>query len=545
MADEWYRNAVIYQADPATFQDSDGDGMGDLRGVMQRLPYLRGLGVTCLWLTPFYRSPFRDGGYDVSDYLSVDPRYGSLADMAELLEAADRHGIRVMIDLVVQHTSDQHPWFQEARRSRSSPYRDYYVWADTDDEPTEVKPIFPTVEDGVWAWDEEAGQYYRHTFYRHEPDLNLANPRVREEVERIMGFWLRLGVAGFRVDAASHMIERSRAADSRDNGFWLLDSLRRHLNSRRADAVLFGEVDVPPHEYADYFGDGRRLSLVSNFWLNNHLYLALARCSAEPLARALREQPCAPAGAQYAVWVRNHDELDLERLTEDERKEVMDAFAPDPDMRIYGRGIRRRLPPMLEGNHERVALTHAVVMSLPGVAILRYGDELGMGDDLNLPERHAVRTAMQWSDEHNAGFSGAAPERLDVPLIRGGPYGYEAVNAYRQSLEHDSLLARVGRMARARLGLRAMGSGRYRVLDVGNPAVLAVLHLADDEDEMVLAVANLSDEPVRVHVPEVPLESLVDVLIDGAYDRGDEHPARLSLHAYGYRWLRHRRHMIE
>ena len=535
----WYRNAVIYQADTTHFQDSDGDGMGDLAGVAQRLPYLRGMGVTCLWLTPFYGSPFRDGGYDVADHMAVDPRLGTLADMVHLLETAEDMGIRVMVDLVAQHTSDQHPWFQAARRDRQSPYRDYYVWAD-EPEPTEVKPIFPTVEDSVWTWDEMAGQYYRHTFYRHEPDLNLANPAAREEIYRIMSFWLRLGVAGFRVDAASHMIERAKAADPRDDGYWLMNDLRTFVQARDPDAVLFGEVDVPPEQYERYFGQGHRLTLVSSFWLNNYLYLALARSAAEPLQRALRQQPQAPSDGQYAVWVRNHDELDLERLTNDERNEVLDRFAPDENMRIYNRGIRRRLPPMLDGDIDWIALTHAIVLSLPGVPIVRYGAEIGMGDDLSLEERHAVRTVMQWSDETNAGFSTAAPDQLGVPLIREGPYRYEAVNVYQQSLDDRSLLARVSKMTRARLGLYAMGSGHFRVLETDCPSVLAIEYLGQRRDEMVITLANLSPDPVHFAMPDVPLESMVDILCDGPYTANEARPKQLSLHGHGYRWLRRR-----
>ncbi|HSX91967.1 MAG TPA: alpha-amylase family protein [Hydrogenophaga sp.] len=537
---DWYRSAVIYQADVTHFQDSDGDGVGDLAGLVERLPYLRGLGVTCLWLTPFYASPFRDGGYDVADHMAIDPRLGTMADMVAVLEAAENLGIRVIVDLVAQHTSDQHPWFQAARRDRHSRYRDYYVWSD-EPEATDVKPIFPTVENSVWAWDEAAGQYYRHVFYRHEPDLNLAHPAVREEIFRIMAFWLRMGVAGFRVDAASHMIERAKLADPRDDGYWLMNELRAFVQARNPEAVLFGEVDVPPRDYARYFGDGDRLSLVSNFWLNNHLYLALARGAAEPLQRALRRQPRAPAGAQYAVWVRNHDELDLERLSPSERQEVLDRFAPEPGMRIYDRGIRRRLPPMLDGDADRIALTHAIVMSLPGTPIVRYGDEIGMGDDLSLAERHAVRTIMQWSDESNAGFSTVAPEQLDLPLIDKGPFRYQRVNVYQQALDDRSLLARIGKMARARIGSPAMGSGHFRVLGTDCPSVLAIEHRGRLPQETLITLANLAPKAVRFALPGRALETLVDVLCDGPYARSDSQPGRLTLHANGYRWLRRRR----
>ncbi|ESH89097.1 glycosidase [Cupriavidus sp. HPC(L)] len=532
----WYRNAIIYQIDVSVFRDGNNDGWGDLQGLTAHLEYLRGLGVTCIWLSPFYQSPFLDGGYDITDHLAVDPRFGNLADMVALLEKAEELGIRVMVELVAHHTSDQHRWFQEARRDRNSPYRDYYVWADEPEE-THVKPIFPTVEDSVWTWDEEAGQYYRHAFYSHQPDLNIANPAVRTEIEEIMSFWLRLGVSGFRIDAAGHMIDGAKEADPRDDGFWLLNDLRAFATLRRSDAVLLGEVDVPVEDYARYFGKGHRLTLVSNFFLNNLLFLALARERAEPIERALREQPDPPERAQYAVWVRNHDELDLERLSEAEREEVMQRFAPDPDMRVYNRGIRRRLPPMLDGDQRRIAQVHALLFSLPGTPILRYGEEIGMGEDLSLKERHAVRTAMQWSDEVNGGFSPADPESLPVPVIREGPFRYDQVNIYDQLLRDDSLLAKTGKMIRARVGMPEIGYGECTVMEVGCPSVLALRHELDGQ--VVFTFANLSDKDVEVKLPEVEVGELRDMLVDGPYPP-PQTAHTLKLRAYGYRWLRQR-----
>ncbi|UDM48856.1 alpha-amylase family protein [Cupriavidus sp. MP-37] len=531
----WYRNAIVYQVDVSVYQDSNGDGWGDIPGLTARLPYLRGLGITCLWISPFYRSPMRDGGYDVVDHINVDARFGTLEDVVKLLEKAEELGIRVVIDLVAQHTSDQHPWFQAARKDRDSPYRDYYVWADQP-EQTAAKPIFPTVEDDVWTWDDAAGQYYRHVFYRHEPDLNLANPAVRREIEDIMSFWLRLGVSGFRVDAAAHMIELARAAPDGGDGFWLMDELRRHASLRRADAVLLGEVDVPPQEYAHYFGDGHRLTMLSNFWLNNHLFLALARRRAEPIERALREQPAPPALAQYAVWVRNHDELDLERLSDAERDEVMRCFAPEPRMRIYNRGIRRRLPPMLGGDVQHIAQVQALLFSLPGTPILRYGEEIGMGEDLSLEERHAVRTAMQWSDEENGGFSGAAPAALQVPVIRAGPLRFATTNVNAQLLQPDSLLARVGRMLRTRVGMPEIGYGRWSILATDCPAVLALRYALDGRTTVTLV--NLGAEAVECRIGELSGVALCDVFADRGYAPSPAGAACFALGGYGYRWMR-------
>ena len=528
----WYRNAVIYQIDPTLFRDHDGDGCGDLRGVTERLDYVRGLGATAIWLMPFYRSPFQDAGYDVSDHLQVDPRFGDLADVVHLLEKAEELGLHVIIELVVQHTSTEHRWFQEARRDRNSPYRDFYLWADEPDDS--IEPIFPTIEDSVWTWDEEAGQYYRHLFYKHEPDLNLTNPRVIEQIERIIAFWLRLGVSGFRVDAASHLIEQAGGGDSA-KGYWLLEHLRDFVSLRRPEAVLLGEVDVEPEHYADYFGDGDRLTLLLNFWTNNHYFLALARNEASPLTRSLIEQPTPPHRAQYATWVRNHDELDLERLTEAEREEVMQAFAPDPDMRAYNRGIRRRLAPMLEGDERRLAMAHALLFSLPGTPIIRYGEEIGMGEDLSRPERLAVRTPMQWSNEVNAGFSDAEPERLVVQPIDEGPFSYSILNVYAQTLRDDSLLAKTSNMIRNRIGLREIGEGKASPVDVGVPSVFAIRH---DAGSTVLMLVNLAAEEVTVEIHDAELEELVDILADSSYEQPKGHPLRLRLAGYGYRWLR-------
>jgi maltose alpha-D-glucosyltransferase/alpha-amylase len=533
----WYRNAVIYQVDVAYFLDADGDGWGDLRGLTERLEHIRGLGATCIWLLPFYESPFEDGGYDVTDHLKVDPHFGDLADFAILLNKAESLGLRVIIDLVTQHTSVRHRWFQEARRDRSSPYRDYFVWADEPEE-TDVDPVFPTVEDSVWEWDDVAQQYYRHTFYKSEPDLELGNPRVREEIERIMEFWLRMGVSGFRVDAVPYMVERARNADPRDDGHWLLEDMREFALLHQPEAVLLGEVDVPPEDYASYFGDGDRLSMVLDFWANNRLFLALAREDARPLGDALTRQPEPPRHSQYGVFLRNHDELDLEQLTDAERAEVLDRFAPDEDMRVYGRGIRRRLAPMLDGDHRRIAMAHALLMSLPGSPVLLYGDEIGIGDDLSRPERKAVRSVMQWSDAQNAGFSQADPDHLIAAPIRGGTFGFESLNVAAQTQDRNSLLAHVGNLVRSRLGAEEIGLGSCAVLDAGHPGVLCLCH--ESEGRHLVTAVNLTDQDLTCELAGSELTGLADVLCDREYPPPDEQPTKFELAGYGYRWLRRR-----
>ncbi|GAA2276257.1 alpha-amylase family protein [Glycomyces scopariae] len=539
----WYRNAVIYAMDPAMFRDSDGDGWGDIRGITKRLDHLRGLGATCVWLLPFYPSPFKDGGYDLTDHLSVDPRLGTLPDVVELLEEAEEAGIRVLFDLVVQHTSDRHPWFQKARSDPDSPYRDYYIWSD---EPRDdgLKPVFPTVEDSIWTWDEEAGQYYRHVFYAHEPDLNLANPEVRAEIRRVMAFWLRLGVSGFRVDAVPYMVHGAADAAEFQAGTDLLREMREFTALRHPEAVLVGEVDVPLEEYDDYFLDGEGLTMLLNFWLNNHVFLALARGEAEPVHRALGELPQPPRRSQFANWLRNHDELDLERLSESERDEVMSLFAPDEDMRAYDRGIRRRIAPMLGGDPRRLAAAHALLLSLPGTPVLQYGDEIGMGDDLSRRERLSVRIPMQWTSEENGGFSSAPKDELVAEPVKDGPFGYEEVNVYDQHRSPDGLLSRVGDLVRTRLGLTEIGFGTHRVLDTGAPSVVALRH-SDEEDGDVVTLVNLSGDDVEVRIPDDDAADLVDVLTDGEYPPDEDDPPVFRLAGHGYRWLRPRAHVFK
>ncbi len=535
----WYRNAVIYQIDPSLFRDSNGDGCGDLRGITERLDYIRGLGCTAIWLMPFYQSPFEDAGYDISDHLQVAERFGDLADIVALLEKAEELGLHVIIELVVQHTSSEHRWFQEARRDRDSPYRDYYIWADEPDDA--IEPIFPTVEDSVWTWDEQAGQYYRHLFYKHEPDLDLTNPRVIHEIERIMSFWLRLGVSGFRIDAAVHMVRQAGGGDLRQ-GYWLLEHMRDFVTMRRPETVLLGEIDTDPEKYIEYFGDeADRVTLLLDFWVNNHLFLALTRQQAEPLCRALNSQPLPPSHSQYALWIRNHDELSLDRLEEDERNEVLDTFAPDQNMRAYNRGIRRRLAPMLDGDERRIAATHALLFSLPGTPIIRYGEEIGMGDDLERPERLAVRTPMQWSNEPNAGFSCIDAQRLIAPVIDEGPFAFDRVNVFAQTLRSDSLMARTGNMIRTRIGLREIGIGKRRTVEVDDPSVFAIRH---DNDSTVLMLVNLADRKTTVTITDDDLQDMVDVLADCDYGQPEGTPLQLRLGPYGYRWLRRKQQLF-
>ena len=422
-SDLWWKNAVVYCLDVETFFDSDGDGCGDLRGLTERIDYLGGLGVSCLWLMPFYPSPNRDDGYDIVDFYAVDDRIGTLGDLVELVRTARDRGIRVIADFVMNHTSDQHPWFRSACASRDSPYRDFYVWADSKPKEKKGDVVFPDQENSNWAYSKQARQWYLHRFYSHQPDLNVANPRVRDEIAQILGFWLDLGLSGFRIDAVPFLIEpvglpKGSIVDPHE----LLRDLRAYVNRRSGDAILLGEVNLPAKDGRAFFGDedGDELHMLFDFLGNQALYLSLARGDAEPLRQTLRDAPPIPEPASMARFVRNHDELTLDKLSDDERAEVFARFGPDEDLQLYGRGLRRRLPPMLDGDPAAIRMVYSLAFSLPGAAVLFYGEEIGMGENLAIAGRMAVRSPMQWSAERNGGFSTAEdPSALLRPLTDG------------------------------------------------------------------------------------------------------------------------------
>ncbi len=538
MLDLWYKNAVIYCIDVDTFMDSNGDGIGDFGGLTHRLDHIAGLGATCIWLMPFYPSPNRDEGYDVTDYYGVDPRLGTLGDFVTFIRAARERGIRVIIDLVVNHTSIEHPWFQAARRDPDSPYRDYYIWSEGQPEDAAAGVVFPGVQETTWTWNEEAGAYYYHRFYAHQPDLNIANPAVREEIEKIMGFWLELGVSGFRLDAAPFLIELKSADGKVSDPYRYLGQLRDFLSWRRGDAILLAEANVAVDQIEEYFGNGDRMHMLFAFLLNQRLFLALATGEATPLREMLERLPPTPYLCQWANFLRNHDELDLGRLPDGERKAVFEAFAPEEGMRLYRRGIRRRLAPMLGNDRRRLELAYSLLVTLPGTPVLFYGEEIGMGDDLSLPERNAVRTPMQWSNEPNGGFSTAPRDKLIRPVIEEGEYGYERTNVTAQSRNPESLLNRIEQIIRARRGCPEFGWGAWQVIDINQPAVLA--HRCDWHDDTLAAVHNLSPEPCEVALGSLDGESceVSEVMSDREYDGIDKATGRIQLAGYGYRWLR-------
>ncbi|WP_422771545.1 alpha-amylase family protein [Plantactinospora sp. WMMC1484] len=543
MTDRWYAEAVVYCLDIDTYADSDGDGVGDISGLIGRLDYLARLGVTCLWLHPIHPSPHRDDGYDATDFYGVDPRLGTLGDFAELLHQAADRGIRVIIDLVVNHTSDEHPWFVSARSSPDSPYRNWYVWSEQEPPDRRQGMVFPGEQKETWSYDRTAKAWYYHRFYRFQPDLNYANPEVRAEIKKIMSFWLRLGVAGFRIDAAPFIIEMTEPGNPNSpKDFEFLTELRQHAQWRRSDALLLAEANVPPEQLPQFFGDSggsaNRLHMLFDFMLNGRLMLALARQDPEPIIEALRDTPALPPGGQWATFLRNHDEIDLSRLTADQRADVYRQFGPEEHMRIYDRGIRRRLAPMLGNDRRRIELAYSLQFALRGTPVLRYGEEIGMGEDLSLPGRTAIRTPMQWSPKRNAGFSTAESEKLVLPVIDGGEYDYRRVNVSAQRHDRTSLLAWFERMVRTLREAPEIGSGSCTHIDQKlPPGVLA--HRADGASGTMLFLHNLGTEPATVDLGSLYAEADMpdDVLSDQEYAPVGRLDA-LELAGYGYRWIR-------
>jgi trehalose synthase len=517
-SDLWWKTAVVYCLDIETYLDGDGDGLGDLTGLAQRIDYLAELGVTCLWLMPFYPTPDRDDGYDITDHYGVDRRLGTFGDLIEVIRTAHDRGIRVIADLVVNHTSDQHPWFRSARSSRQSPYRDWYVWVDEPTPDQQLEPVFPDQEDGVWTYDEEAGQYYLHRFYRHQPDLNVSNPLVRDEVAKVLGFWLQLGLDGFRVDAVPFFLETVGTDPSGlPDPHAYLRSLRDLVGRRTGDAMLLGEVNLPFEQQLEYFGGDRgdELTMLFDFLGMQRLYLSLARGDAGPVTEALLGRPGIPVASQWATFVRNHDELTLDKLSEAEREEVFAAFGPEESMQLYGRGLRRRLPPMLGGDPRRVRMVYSLLFSLPGTPVLYYGEEIGMGENLDAEGRNAVRTPMQWNDGPNGGFSSADPSALPSPVVTG-EYGPAQVNVQAQRRSPDSLLAFVSTLIRRYRECPELGWGRFEVLDQPHRSVLA--HCCQVDEDRLVALHNLGPDPCSIPLdlgPCRPGDRLVDLLEDG------------------------------
>jgi len=525
----WYQTAVFYELPVFAFRDSNGDGVGDFAGLTDKLDYLEWLGVDCIWILPVYESPLRDGGYDISDFRAVQERYGSVDDVRRFLSKAHLRGMRVITDLVVNHTSDQHPWFEEARQPGSAT-RDRYVWTDDPTQWSEARVIFTDTHDSNWTWDEVAGAYYWHRFFDHQPDLNFDHPDVGPEILDVVRFWLDLGFDGLRLDAVPYLFERdgTNGENLPETHAWLR-LLRQTIDAEYQDRVLLAEANQWPEDVVAYFGDGDECHMAFHFPVMPRLFMALKRGDATSITDILAQTPPIPAGAQWGVFLRNHDELTLEMVTPEERNYMYAEYAPDPAMR-KNLGIRRRLAPLLEGDRRRMELLHAVLLSLPGSPVLYYGDEIGMGDIYTLKDRDGVRTPMQWNGSANGGFSTAAPADLYLPLVTEDGYAPDDRNVADQQRDPESLLNWI----RGHLAIRAehpvMGTGRYQPVAVESPAVLS--YLRTDAGEHVLVVANFSDTSVITDI-DLPPGEWISIAGSGCQLA----PGRLVLDGYGYAWF--------
>jgi trehalose synthase len=539
-SDLWWKNAIVYCVDTQSFLDTNADGIGDIDGLTQKVDYLAGLGVTCLWLMPIYPAPERDYGYDVADYYYVAEKYGSPGDLVELVRTARERGIRVIADLVVNHTSADHPWFKMSRKGHPI-YRDFYVWADEKPPDADKGVIFPGKQESIWSYDRAARRWYMHRFYPHQPDLNINNPLVRNEIHKVIGFWLQMGLSGFRIDAVPFLIEQEGTDNPavQDPHDYLRD-LRDFASRRRGDVMLLAEANEPLDKLPAYFGQrGNQMHMLFNFIVNQALYLSFVRHDASPVAEALRSLPDIPPESQWANFIKNHDEASLDKLSDHERDEVFAAFAPEESMRLFGRGIRRRFPSMVDGDRARLELAYSLLFSLPGTPVLFYGEEIGMGDDQGAEDRAAVRTPMQWSERPAGGFTTADERDLPRKLVRDGPFGHRSVNVEAQQADPKSLLNWMERAIRTRKEWPELGWGTAEVLDPGESGALA--HITEWDGRCALAIHNFADQPanVRIQLPEVAKEARWRHIFgpaDGDAPLPEDGSLELELEPYGYHW---------
>jgi maltose alpha-D-glucosyltransferase/alpha-amylase len=535
----WYKNAVFYEVYIRAFRDSNADGKGDLAGLTEKLDYLAELGIDCIWITPIYPSPLKDDGYDISDYCGVHPDFGNLEDFKQLVKQAHHRGLRLIIDLVVNHSSNQHPWFQAARADHGSPYHDYYVWSDSDQKYKEARIIFLDAEKSNWTWDEQAGQYYWHRFYWHQPDLNYNNPAVRLEMLRVMKFWLSLDVDGFRVDAVPYLYEREgTSCENLPETHVYLKEMRRFVEANFPGKILLCEANQWPQDVRPYFGcmsekDAAEFHMAFNFPLMPRIFMALKQGESQPIRWAVDNTPPIPAKAQWCTFLRNHDELTLEMVTEEERQWMWQQYAPEPRMRL-NLGIRRRLAPLLDNNRRKIELANSLLFSLPGTPIVYYGDEIGMGDNIGLPDRDGVRTPMQWDSSSSAGFSQA--KALYSPVIDTPPYDYRQVNVAAQQDDAGSLWNTIRKMIHMHKAQPALGEGGLGWIKGGNENILAFTRT--DEQETLLCVHNLTGQKQQVSL-EVNLPQLkwTDLFTERSFVAG-QHRLELELGEYQYLWMK-------
>ncbi len=541
----WYQEAVIYELPVKSFHDSNNDGIGDFPGLIDKLEYIESLGVTCLWLLPFFPSPLRDDGYDISDYCQVHPSYGTLDDFKRFLDAAHGRGLRVVIELVLNHTSEQHAWFQRARHAPAgSVERDFYVWSDTDTKYRDARIIFTDAERSNWTWDTAAQAYYWHRFFHHQPDLNFDNPAVLQEILRVVDFWFGLGVDGFRLDAVPYLVEREgTSCENLPGTHAVLKAIRSHLNDRWPHGMLLAEANQTPADLCAYFGDGDECHMAYHFPLMPRVFMGLHVEDRQPIVDAMRTTPHIPASCQWALFLRNHDELTLEMVNDDERDYMHLAYSADPQMRIH-LGIRRRLAPLLDNNRRRIELLNSLLFSFPGTPIVYYGDEIGMGDNTYLGDRNAVRTPMQWTSDRNARFSRADPARLYSPIIMDPIYGYQAVNVEAQERDGSSLLQWMRNMIGLRKLFPAFGLGDLAFIEPVNRKVLA--YLRRDDRDTILCVANLSRsvQPVELDLSAFAGFTPVEMIGYTDFPVIGHAPYFLTLGPYGFYWFELQRRSV-
>ena len=537
----WYKDAVIYQLHVRTFCDSNGDGIGDFRGLTSKLGYLQELGINAIWLLPFFPSPLRDDGYDIADYTSVHPVYGSLQDFKDFLAAAHNRRIRVITEMVVNHTSDQHPWFQEARRSRENAKRDWYVWSETDSRYQGARIIFVDTEMSNWAWDPISKSYYWHRFFSHQPDLNYDNPAVREAIWEVMKFWLDIGVDGFRLDAVPYLVERDgTSCENLPETHAIIRDFRSRIDAAYPGKMLLAEANQRPVDVRAYFGNGDEFHMAFHFPLMPRMFLAVKLEDRKPIIEILEQTPQIPDTCQWCIFLRNHDELTLETVTDIERAYMYDEYAVDKAMRI-NLGIRRRLAPMMENDRRRVELLTGLLLSMPGTPIIYYGDEIGMGDNVYLGDRNGVRTPMQWNGGWNAGFSSADPERLYSPLISNPVYGYQAINVDSQTRSAHSLLSWTKSVIQTRNAFRVFSRGSIEFLNPSNHRVLAYVRCLGEEKVLVVNNLASSAQAVELNLQEYKKHIPIEMFGRNLFPRIGDTPYLLTLGPYQFYWFRLRR----
>ena len=534
----WYINALFYEVHVRAYCDSNADGIGDLPGLISKLDYIKSVGVNCVWILPIYPSPLKDDGYDIADYYDVHPDYGTIEDFKHLVQAAHERGLKVIADLVLNHTSDQHPWFQAARSDPNSKYHDYYVWSDTNDKYSDARIIFLDTEESNWTYDEKAGQYFWHRFYSSQPDLNYDNPDVREEMLNVMKFWLDLGIDGFRADAVPYLIEREGTnCENLPETHEILKSIRAYLDANYEDKILLAEANQWPKDVRPYFGDGDEFNMGFHFPVMPRIYMAIKQGDATPIRWIMAQTPDIPEGTQWCTFLRNHDELTLEMVTEEERQWMWEEYAPVPRMR-QNLGIRRRLAPLLDNDHRKIMLANALLYSLPGAPIIYYGDEIGMGDNIWLPDRNGVRTPMQWNAGLNAGFSDAPPEMLYSPVISEGKFSYKFVNVAAEENDPESLLTKMKHLIRIRHENPILAMGAYEFLAPEAKAVLTIHRSLGSED--LICILNLTDQPqnLQLDLSRWNGAKVIDLLTEDPFPGITTEPYSVTLDPWAFHWLK-------